>query len=157
MPGKRLSQPWLFGALALVCASALTLSFGPSLAAMEFKKVLSDAPLDVTLPQGQTATEAVTQFHDTGKDVYEGNAEALAEGKTLFEDNCQVCHGKLAEGHMCPSLVDNEYAYPRVATEIGMFEVIYGGASGAMRSFKDRLTQDQILKVIAYVRSLKTQ
>ena len=36
-----------------------------------------------------------------------------------------------------------------------MFEVIYGGAAGAMGGCKGRLTQDEILKVIAYVRSVK--
>jgi cytochrome c-L len=37
-----------------------------------------------------------------------------------------------------------------------MFEIIYGGASGAMQSFARRgLTQDQILRIMAYVRSLK--
>jgi cytochrome c-L len=143
--------------LSILSAAVLALGLVPSLAAIEFKKALNDAPLDVTLLPGEPATDAVTQFHETGQDVYEGNADALAEGKQLFDDNCQVCHGKLAEGHMCPSLVDDQYAYPRVTTEIGMFEVIYGGASGAMRSFKGRLTQDQILRVIAYVRSLKAQ
>lgn len=53
------------------------------------------------------------------------------------------------------NLVDDKVAYPRVTTDVGMFEVTYGGASGAMRGFKGRLTQDDILKVIAYVRSLK--
>jgi cytochrome c-L len=47
--------------------------------------------------------------------------------------------------------------YPRVATEVGMFEVIYGEASGAMRPFKGRLAQDQILKVIGDARSLNVQ
>ena len=37
-----------------------------------------------------------------------------------------------------------------------MFEILYGGASGAMQSFsRHGKTQDQMLKVIAYVRSLK--
>ena len=33
-----------------------------------------------------------------------------------------------------------------------MFEILYGGASGAMQSFARRgMTQDQMLKIIAYV------
>ena len=37
-----------------------------------------------------------------------------------------------------------------------MFEVIYSGASGEMQAFSKRgLTQDQILRIIAYVRCLK--
>jgi len=37
-----------------------------------------------------------------------------------------------------------------------MFEVIYAGAAGAMQSFFRRgVKQDDILKMIAYVRTLK--
>jgi cytochrome c-L len=39
-----------------------------------------------------------------------------------------------------------------------MFEVIYGGASGVMPSWSKRgMTQDEMLEIIAYVRSLKKQ
>ncbi len=36
-----------------------------------------------------------------------------------------------------------------------MFEVVFGGAGGAMQAFGKRMSQDDILKIIAYVRSLK--
>jgi cytochrome c-L len=42
-----------------------------------------------------------------------------------------------------------------VTTDKGMFEIVYGGATGAMQPMGKRLTQDQILRIIAYVRSLK--
>lgn len=155
MLGKRTPRTWFLGVLLLLTLGLLAVGLVPSLAAIEFKKVLNDSPLDVTPLPEETVTDAVKQFHETGKNLYEGNAEATAQGKEAFDENCQLCHGKLGEGHMCPNLIDDEYAYPRVATDIGKFEVIYGGASGAMRSYKGRLTQDQILKVIAYVDSLK--
>ena len=53
------------------------------------------------------------------------------------------------------SLIDDKLRHPRVVDDVGMFEVVYGGAAGAMAGFKGRLTQDQILMVIAYVRSVK--
>lgn len=143
--------------LLLLAACVTFLSFAPSLAAIEFKNALDDSPLDVAPAEGETLTEAVKAFHDTGSNPYDGDEAALAEGKKLFDDNCQVCHGKVAEGRMCPSLVDDKYAYPRVSADVGMFEVIYGGATGAMSAYKGRLTQDQILHVIAYVRSLESQ
>jgi cytochrome c-L len=56
---------------------------------------------------------------------------------------------------MGPSLVGDKFTYPQSATDVGMFAVIYGGAGGAMQPFAKReITQDEILKVIAYVRSL---
>jgi cytochrome c-L len=41
----------------------------------------------------------------------------------------------------------------RIANDIGLLEVIVGGASGAMQPFSKRMTQGQILKVMAYVRT----
>ena len=53
-------------------------------------------------------------------------------------------------------LVDDDYANKRANTDVGMFEIIHSGASGAMRSFADRgMPQDEMLRLIAYVHSLK--
>jgi cytochrome c-L len=52
-------------------------------------------------------------------------------------------------------LVGKDVVYPQALTDPGMFSIIYGGASGAMQSFARRgMQQDQMLKNIAYVRSL---
>jgi cytochrome c-L len=51
--------------------------------------------------------------------------------------------------------VDAQVTYPRVATEVGVFEVIYGGGTGAMQPFGARYTRDEILRVMAFVDSLK--
>jgi cytochrome c-L len=142
-------------ATVLFIALWLLASLAPSLAAIEFKNALDDSPLDVAPPPGETFTDAVKQFHETGTNAYDGNADAVASGKELYNTNCQVCHGKTGAGGMGLNLVDDKVAYPRVVSDVGMFEVIYGGASGAMRGWKGRMTQDEILKVIAYVRSLK--
>lgn len=145
--------PLLMPLVALLLAASLA----PSLAAIVFKNALDDTPLDVTSEPGETVTDAVRQFHDTGVNPYDGNAEAVAEGKSFYTSNCQVCHGDTLKGGAfgSPSLVDDKLRHSRVVDDVGMFEVIYGGAAGAMAGFKGRLTQDQILKVIAYVRSQK--
>lgn len=141
--------------LLLLAACGTVIGLAPSFAAIEFKNALDDSPLDVSPADGETLTDPVKAFHETGTNPYDGDEAAIAEGKKLFDEHCQVCHGKVAEGRMCPSLVDDNYAYPRVKSDVGLFEVIYGGATGAMRSYKGRLTQDQILHVISYVRSLQ--
>ena len=129
----------------------------PSLAAIAFMNALDDTPLDVTPEPGETVTDAVKQFHETGVNPYDGNAEAIAEGKSVYTSNCQLCHTNTLQGGPfgAPSLVDDKVRHSRVVNDVGMFEVIFGGAAGAMAGFKGRLTQDQILKVIAYVRSMK--
>jgi cytochrome c-L len=70
--------------------------------------------------------------------------------------NCQACHLPDGSGRIGSTLIADTWKHERAATDVGMFEILYGGASGAMQSFSRRgMTQDQMLKVIAYVRSLK--
>ena len=69
--------------------------------------------------------------------------------------NSHTCHMPDGSGRIGPSLIGNEHHYDRFSTDKGIFEIIYGGATGAMQPFGKRLKQDEILKVIAYVRSVK--
>jgi cytochrome c-L len=121
-----------------------------------FRHVLDNSPLEVKARPNEVETEAVKTFKESGKNPYNGAAAALAEGKKLYQANCQACHLPDGSGRIGPSLIDGSWKYERAATDVGMFEIIYGGASGAMQSFARRgMTQDQMLKVMAYVRSLK--
>jgi cytochrome c-L len=137
-----------------VLALAVALSV-PALG-IEFRHALDDSPLDVSPIKGETFTDAVKSFHESGKDPYDGNADAIAEGKTLYNDNCQVCHKPDGSGGMGPSLIDDTVVNERANTDVGKFEIIHSGAAGAMRPFSRRgMTQDQILKIIAYINTLK--
>jgi cytochrome c-L len=95
----------------------------------------------------------VENFHCTGENAYNADQAAIAEGKTLFR-LCASCHGPNGEGRIGPSLIDENVKYERVATEHGEFEVVYGGAAGAMQPMGRRFTQDEILKIMGYVESL---
>jgi cytochrome c-L len=131
-------------------------SISPALADVEFRHALDDSALDLEPTKGEEITDAVKSFRKDGVNPYNGNAEAIAAGKTVYEDNCQACHLDDGRGGMGPSLVDDIYVNSRANTDVGMFEIIHSGASGAMRSFSERgVTQDQILHVIAYIHSLK--
>lgn len=77
------------------------------------------------------------------------------DGKVLPDPFLEACHLPDGSGRIGPSLIGDTHHYPRFTTDKGIFEIVYGGATGAMQPFGKRLTQDQILKVIAYVRSLK--
>ena len=133
--------------------------FGQSPAAAgdlaDFKSPLDRSPMTFPLREGEVETPAVKNFKATGTNEYRGNADAIAEGKKLYTANCVVCHGADATGKMGPTLVGKDVVYPQALTDPGMFSIIYGGASGAMQSFARRgMPQDQMLKIIAYVRSL---
>ncbi len=138
-------------------AAALSASLVvPAFAAVEFRHALDDSPLDLSPIEGETITDAVKEFRETGKNPYDGNAEAVAEGKALYEENCQTCHMPDGTGGMGPSLIDDVFLNERANTDVGKFEIIHSGASGAMRPFSKRgVTQDQILKLIAYIHTLK--
>jgi cytochrome c-L len=123
---------------------------------VEFKHPLDDLPIEVKPLPNEQETEVVKEFRATGENRYRTNADALAVGKELYERHCQSCHLPDGSGRLGPSLITGDWKYKRVATDVGMFEVIYAGAAGAMQSFFRRgVTQDEMLKMIAYVRTLK--
>jgi cytochrome c-L len=141
-------------ALAIVVAAALLASQAIA-DGVTFRHVFDDSVLDVGPQPGETFTEAVISFHATGRNPYVGDSTAAAQGRDLYENWCQSCHLRDGTGRIGPSLVDQDYFYERVATDAGLFEVIYAGAAGAMQSFRTRMTQDEMLQVIAWLRQLQ--
>jgi cytochrome c-L len=120
-----------------------------------FRHIVDDAPLDVAVRPNEPMTEAVKHFHATGEDLYVGKSEAIAEGGRHYETWCQSCHLPDGSGWIGSSLISDRYNYERTKTDVGLFEIIFAGGTGAMQPFRERLTQDEILKVIAYLHSLK--
>ena len=121
-----------------------------------FKHPLDGRPIDVTPKAGEVETAAVRRFKQTGANLYRNDASAIQAGKTLYDQWCQICHNSDATGKLAPPLIGTRYIYPQTATDVGMFAIIYGGASGAMQPFSLRdLTQDDMLKIIAYIRTLE--
>ncbi len=119
-----------------------------------FRHALDGKPLDMNFRPDQQITPAVEEFHRTAENPYSGDEQAIAKGKPLYERLCAACHLRDGTGRIGPNLVDDHVKYPQVATDKGMFEVIYGGAAGAMQAFGRRIDQDQILKVMAYLETL---
>lgn len=140
---------------SVIGAAVLSTAVAQGAGMPQFTSPLDNSPLEVKPLPGEEITKAVRKFYDTGEDPYDGDAQALAEGKDLYEKICQACHMPDGSGRVGPSLIGDTHRYPRFTTDKGIFEIIYAGATGAMQPMGKRLTQDQILRIIAYVRSLK--
>jgi cytochrome c-L len=155
--GLRASLPRLAWLRAVASTAIVTslVTMAQATGVPKFTNALDDSPLEIKLLPDEKITEGVQKFYDTGENPYKGDAQALAEGKELYETYCQACHLPDGSGRIGPSLIADTHHYPRFTTDKGIFEIVYGGAAGAMQPFGKRLTQDQILHITAYVRSLK--
>lgn len=124
---------------------------------LTFNHVLDKSRIEFTYKPEQQITEAVANFHKTATNAYNGDTAAIAEGKQLYEQYCAACHLKDGKGRIGPNLTDDEWRYPQVGTDKGMFEIIYAGGAGAMQPFGRRITQDQILQLMAYVQTFRAK
>jgi cytochrome c-L len=130
---------------------------GMAHAEVTFRDPLNNEPITIPEPTGAAATEAVATFRATGENPYAGQAEAVGAGQKLYDRWCQACHLKDGTGRIGPSLVDDKHVRARTDTDIGQFEIIHEGGAGAMQPFGSRLTQDEILKLIAYIHELRAR
>ncbi len=83
---------------------------------------------------------------------YTGDAKAIADGKKLFDRNCAECHGD-GTGGSGPDLTDNDWLCGGSDNQI--FVTISNGRPGGMPSWSGDLKDDEIWKIIAFIRSLK--
>ena len=86
---------------------------------------------------------------------YAKDRAAMMEGQRLINwYNCAGCHGDHAGGGMGPSLRDSTWVYG--GTDARIFNSIYQGRTKGMPSWGAKLPADQIWKIVAYIRSLRT-
>lgn len=122
-----------------------------------FRHVLDNSPIEFKFKPDQEITEAVKTFHQTAENPYKGQEEAIEDGEKIYNRICAACHLKDGTGRIGPNIVDDKYRYPQMSTDKGKFEIIYAGGAGAMQAFGRRYTQDEILRVMAYLEELKSQ
>jgi cytochrome c-L len=141
---------------ACVLASAVIMACAASLSAQElvFRSVIDKSPLDITPKPGEVVTDELREFKRTGQNPYKGKPDALAQGKKIYTDLCESCHMPDGSGRMGPSLIEDFHVHNEIKTDAGLFEMVFGGGFGAMQAYSKHLSQDEILKVMAYVRTL---
>ena len=89
------------------------------------------------------------------RNPYSDNRDARGQGRQLFvRFNCSGCHGGRAGGGMGPSLRDVDWIYGSDDGQI--FSSIAEGRAHGMPSWSLKLTEDQLWKLVAYIKSLRT-
>lgn len=145
--------------------SVLTLLMMPWLAQaadLKFVSTLDGKPL--LIPADVVDSPAAKEFMASGKNSYIGNADAIKAGKKTFQlYSCTACHGAHAEGAVGPNLTDDKWNYAKNVNDQGIFETIWGGTAGGMGAKgkglmlpddpTQGLTVDEVLKVVAFIRS----
>lgn len=87
------------------------------------------------------------------KNPYEGNPQRIAEGGKLFVAyNCLDCHGAEGSGAMGPSLQDSRWHFGGTPGDV--FQSIYEGRPDGMPAWGGRISDDEIWRLVAYVRTL---
>jgi cytochrome c oxidase cbb3-type subunit 3 len=96
-------------------------------------------------------------FAQVGADTpnpFERDPAATEAGRTLFgKMNCAGCHAYDLTGGMGPDLTDNSWLYGGKPGEV--FHTIAEGTPRGMPGWKDKMSSDEIWKVVAYIRSKK--
>lgn len=84
--------------------------------------------------------------------AYEGNATHIANGQRYYAwFNCNGCHFN-GGGGIGPALMDDKWRYGGQIEQI--YATIQEGRPNGMPSFRDKIPDEQIWEIAAYVRSL---
>ncbi len=143
---RRLLTALASGAALLALASCersqVGSTVGPPTGAAPGMEAITDIPLgDVAGAASYTRTLA---------NPYEGNAQAVQDGKNLFvKMNCAGCHGYTLGGGMGPNLADTYWRYGGAPAQI--YNSIYQGRPRGMPAWGQALSQAEIWKITAYI------
>ena len=86
---------------------------------------------------------------------YQYNAYAISEGKTLYNTfNCSGCHSQ-GGGGMGPPLMDDKWTYG--SDPASVFASIVEGRPNGMPSWRGRIPNYEVWRLVAYVRSMSGQ
>jgi cytochrome c oxidase cbb3-type subunit 3 len=87
---------------------------------------------------------------------YASDKIAMGQGRQLFNRmNCAGCHGDHGGGGMGPSLRDVDWLYG--STDAHIFSSIAEGRAHGMPSWGVKMNDDDIWKIVAYVKSFRTR
>ncbi|HEY5975057.1 MAG TPA: cbb3-type cytochrome c oxidase subunit II [Geobacteraceae bacterium] len=81
---------------------------------------------------------------------FAADTSVLAEGKSLYDQNCAQCHGADLKGGVGPELLGT------TQSDGDLFKSVFSGiVSSGMPAFGDTLGKDKIWKVVTFIKSVK--
>ncbi|WP_317930753.1 cytochrome-c oxidase, cbb3-type subunit III [Halioxenophilus sp. WMMB6] len=132
---------WLYGGEPE--AIKTTITHGRVAAMPAWKDILGEEKI-------ADVSQYVLSFTDRAEDE-----EAVAAGKEIFAQNCAACHGADAKGMHAtgaPNLTDDTWLYDGSAK--GIRQTVRNGRGGTMPAQAEKLREDKIHLLAAYVYSL---
>jgi cytochrome c oxidase cbb3-type subunit 3 len=85
---------------------------------------------------------------------FDADPQVKTAGSQLYHSyNCVDCHGMDGSGAMGPSLADGRWRFGGTPAEV--FESIYQGRPDGMPAWGGRISDADIWRLVAYVRSLE--
>lgn len=138
---------------------ALAVLYPSAKADITFSHIIEGTPLDLSVAKSADASKSIEadafdRFKQSGSNPYNCNSRAVEAGYSLFLSACSGCHGHEAEGKLGPGLADDYWTYPQNATDKGLFETLFGGAQGMMGPQYVNLSNDEMLQIMAWLRSV---
>jgi len=113
----------------------------------------SSAPPGIGIPVGPVPGPKLALNLPT--DPYIHDQVALREGWRLFNwYNCSGCHGGHGGGGMAPTLRDPVWLYG--SSDAHIFASIAEGRGKGMPAWGTKIPEDQIWKLVAYIKSMRT-
>ncbi|HHN64048.1 MAG TPA: c-type cytochrome [Nitrospirae bacterium] len=140
---NRIPSGWLLFYIGLILWLIWYIySYTPEISGWSYYKIYESRAKEMVKTQAVIPTE----------NPYEHNDKAIAEGKTIYMENCAVCHGDNLRGGVGPDLTGHlKYG----ETDDKKYETIARGRGGGMPPFGQQLGRDRIWKVLAYVDSVR--
>jgi mono/diheme cytochrome c family protein len=78
--------------------------------------------------------------------------EVLAQGETIYRENCVACHGPTGEGNVGPALNGSAHTWHHADPQLLSF--IRDGIPGTqMAAQRDNFSEEEINAVISYIKS----
>lgn len=111
-------------------------------------------PPPVQIPVGPIPGPG-SKYSNLPANPYAGDQVAMVEGRRLFLwYNCYGCHGGHGGGGMGPSLRDPDWIYGGAPAEI--YSSIAEGRGKGMPAWGTKIPDDEIWKLVTYIKTLNT-